>query len=205
MSVAAELPATRKPSSPFLWPTVQRDQPADLYEQEVFDPKSQAHTDAWKVVSVTLRRRRKSLTRKRPMFVYLMSSGSSPFIGLASDPMRRVLSHNRLLPSGAKATRSGAPDWRVQLIIGPFYRGGARFKREWCHRSRRLHPRIAHGIGKALEYKHRGLRVFARDPQEMWRIYWVRRRQTLQQRRPNKVNSCSHTKGSIAVYTTPNT
>lgn len=58
--------------------------------------------------------------RSVPLFVYLMESRSSTYVGVATNPFQRVSSHNRTGPmaSGNKSTRRGAPHWTVVLVIG---------------------------------------------------------------------------------------
>lgn len=193
------LPAS---SEPFVWPRIEPGVVHDKYEQELWDPKSPLQLDSVDVVPVSQHRKRRFRTRRRPMFVYLMASADAPYIGLASDPMYRVVCHNRLLPSGAKPTRSGRPNWRAQLIIGPFYRGAARFKREWSNDSRRLEPRIAHGVGKALEYWDRGLQIYARDPAYVWRVYRERQKDRHPHRRHTRARKKNYKPGCINVQTT---
>lgn len=110
--------------------------------------------------------------RSYPLFVYLMSSGNAPFIGVASNPFLRLRCHNREpgLPSGAKSTRHGAPRWQLRVVIGPFYRGSRSFHDQWRKESRKLSCRIAHGTLKAISYRSRGLCIWADDPQEVIRI-----------------------------------
>ena len=106
-------------------------------------------------------------SRSFPLFIYLMSSGRHPYIGMASNPMYRIRCHNREagLPPGTKSTRAGAPNWKLVMVIGPFYRGASRFHAQWRDESRKLNCRIAHGCLKGLSYRTQGIRIWATDPQ----------------------------------------
>jgi hypothetical protein len=63
-------------------------------------------------------------------FVYIMTAPSPVkpssvmlvYIGVASNPFCRVQSQNRIrsFPVGSRLTRVGAPNWKLNLIIGPF-------------------------------------------------------------------------------------
>lgn len=124
---------------------------------------SEYHPSVARLVQPPLRR---SPRRKAPLFVYLISSKQTNiYIGISKDPFSSVETHNRNgAPCGPKGTRSGAPHWRIELIVGPFYRGAKQFKKEWRLQSRKLVPRIVHGVAKACHFQDRGLRVWARDP-----------------------------------------
>ncbi len=59
-------------------------------------------------------------------FVYVLLSGSGPdggatrsYVGISTDPERRLLQHNGEVPGGAKSTRGGRP-WRVGRLLGPY-------------------------------------------------------------------------------------
>jgi len=106
-------------------------------------------------------------SRSFPLFLYLMSSDRLPYIGIASNPPFRVRCHNREagLPSGTKSTRAGAPNWKLVMVIGPFFKGAHEFHAQWRDESRKLNCRIAHGCLKALSYRTQGIRVWAAHPQ----------------------------------------
>jgi hypothetical protein len=55
------------------------------------------------------------------------------YVGIASNPILRVFSHNRQegYPAGARVTRSRAPKWDLQAVFGPFQSGGTHRFREW--------------------------------------------------------------------------
>jgi hypothetical protein len=97
-----------------------------------------------------------------------MASQTMSFVGIASNPFHRLCSHNRIkgYPAGAKSTRSGAPDWKLKVIVGPFLRGAHAFHACWKEHSRKLHCRIAFGTMKAQKYRNQGLRVWADNVHE---------------------------------------
>lgn len=108
-------------------------------------------------------------TEHPPRFLYLMSTVSKKStrlrnrIGDASNPFKRVLEQNREPghQGGAKATRSGAPNWRLELVIGPFRKGTTLFKTQWEHQTRELTARIVKGIRRARVQR---ITFWARDP-----------------------------------------
>lgn len=58
-------------------------------------------------------------------FVYLLLSSvgageraARSYVGISTDPQRRLRQHNGELPGGAKSTRGGRP-WQVRRVIGP--------------------------------------------------------------------------------------
>jgi hypothetical protein len=110
--------------------------------------------------------------RTHPMFVYLMSSGTSPYIGIATNPTRRVFLHNRTngTSSGLKSTRSGSPHWRLRIVIGPFMKGSRGFHAQWRRESRKLKCRLIQGLLKVLSYKREGLSIWSDDPDDLIRM-----------------------------------
>lgn len=59
-------------------------------------------------------------------FVYVLLSGGDggavaprSYVGISTDPERRLSQHNGELPGGAKSTRGGRP-WRVGRVVGPY-------------------------------------------------------------------------------------
>jgi predicted GIY-YIG superfamily endonuclease len=54
-------------------------------------------------------------------FVYVLASTHSnrTYVGITTDPLRRLAQHNGELPGGARATRAGRP-WRVAAEYGPY-------------------------------------------------------------------------------------
>jgi hypothetical protein len=110
--------------------------------------------------------------RCRPLFLYLMVSQNQPYIGISSNPFQRVLSQNRVdgMAPGAKWTRLGAPNWVVDLVIGPFYKGARAFHAQWRRESRKTNCRIVHGCLKTIRYADKGLHVWARKPSYVKRL-----------------------------------
>ena len=101
-----------------------------------------------------------------PLFVYLASeqrNGSR--IGVATHPMQRINPHNRAkgwLRLNVKSTKYGEGSWRLELIIGPFWNGGANeFARQWSSAARKLSRRIA--IGIYMSKTEERLSVYARN------------------------------------------
>lgn len=112
--------------------------------------------------------RKPVMPRACPLFLYMMSHDSQSYIGVSTDPLFRLNCQNRTpgFPSGAKWTRHGAPHWKLDLIIGPIFRGASAFCRQWREESRKRDCRIAHGCAKAIRYAHTGLQIWAADPQQ---------------------------------------
>lgn len=92
-----------------------------------------------------------------PLFCYLIGdqqSNASTYIGLSRQPFFRLKSHNREpgYRCGAKSTKASAGQWRILLVIGPWYgNGGRAFKQAWRRSSRKLKSRLAMGLLKAQE------------------------------------------------------
>jgi hypothetical protein len=108
------------------------------------------------------------MTRAHPLYLYMMSHETQSYIGVSTNPLFRLNCQNRVpgFASGAKWTRHGAPNWKLDLIIGPFFRGANAFCRQWRDESRKKDCRIAHGCAKAIKYAHTGLQIWAADPQK---------------------------------------
>jgi len=49
----------------------------------------------------------------------LVSPGGRTYVGITTDPERRVSQHNGALRGGARATRAGRP-WQLGAVYGPF-------------------------------------------------------------------------------------
>jgi hypothetical protein len=64
---------------------------------------------------------------RQPGFLYLLSkedeSKDNTYIGKTRNPLFRVQQQNRLRKGGAKSTRQAAPDLKLLMVIGPFWRG----------------------------------------------------------------------------------
>jgi structure-specific endonuclease subunit SLX1 len=56
-----------------------------------------------------------------PWFVYVLASTRSArtYVGITTDPARRLTQHNGERPGGARATRAGRP-WRIAAEYGPY-------------------------------------------------------------------------------------
>jgi len=54
-------------------------------------------------------------------FVYVLASSrlKRTYVGVSTDPTRRLLQHNGDQAGGAKATRAGRP-WRIAALYGPY-------------------------------------------------------------------------------------
>lgn len=59
-------------------------------------------------------------------FVYVLVSTTNirTYVGISTDPPRRLKQHNGRLPGGAKSTRAGRP-WKIGTTYGPFDRSEA--------------------------------------------------------------------------------
>lgn len=70
----------------------------------------------------------------------MLVSGASgaTYVGVSSDPARRLEQHNGLKPGGAKATR-GARPWSIAATFGPYPLRGEAQQIE--HRVKRLRGR----------------------------------------------------------------
>lgn len=122
-----------------------------------------------------------------PRFLYLMSTVSHKTsrirnrIGDASNPFKRILEQNRVSghKGGSKATRSGAPNWKLELVIGPFVKGLTRFRMQWEHQTRELNARILKGIRRARAQR---VRFWARDPERISKMLHGQRATRLHQK-----------------------
>lgn len=54
-------------------------------------------------------------------FVYVLESAvrDRTYVGVTTDPERRLAEHNGDRAGGAKSTRAGRP-WKIGLLLGPF-------------------------------------------------------------------------------------
>ena len=61
------------------------------------------------------------MTGRSSWFVYVLDSRStqSTYVGITTDPERRLEQHNGETPGGAKSTRAGRP-WQLAVTAGPF-------------------------------------------------------------------------------------
>jgi predicted GIY-YIG superfamily endonuclease len=69
------------------------------------------------------------------VYVLVSASAGTTYVGISSDPRRRLDQHNGLAPGGAKATRAGRP-WTIGATFGPYPRRGEAQRVE--HRVKRL-------------------------------------------------------------------
>lgn len=113
-----------------------------------------------------------------PLFAYLISdrvSGQeqiSSSIGISRHPFMRLNQHNRVegfTVVGAKHTKCSEGNWRIEMVIGPFFTKGAKkFKEEWRSAARTLTNRITIGIRKAMQQKQQHLSVHISDAKFVW-------------------------------------
>jgi len=113
---------------------------------------------------------------EHPSFVFITSINTAgratglwrdeSFIGVSSNPNKRLLEINRMSPTGrvgGRTTGPPAPFWQLELVIGPIYARckAKKFQTEWRQRSRTLRNRIFYGMVAA-----RGARlgIYARNP-----------------------------------------
>jgi hypothetical protein len=91
------------------------------------------------------------------LFVYLLSDKRCtnnpanhkvvPYIGLASNPFVKLCAHNRQgrqYGHGSQMTKLGAGHYQLELVYGPLFRGGRKFKQICRMRSRKIVSRILH-------------------------------------------------------------
>jgi predicted GIY-YIG superfamily endonuclease len=67
-----------------------------------------------------------------PWYVYVLESAPRrrTYVGVTTDPDRRLAQHNGERTGGAKATRAGRP-WRLAATFGPFASRGEAQRAEW--------------------------------------------------------------------------
>ena len=53
------------------------------------------------------------------VYVLLSACESRTYVGISTDPRRRLDEHNGEAPGGAKSTRGGRP-WQLARVYGPF-------------------------------------------------------------------------------------
>lgn len=82
----------------------------------------------------------------------------------------RLNQHNRVdgfTVVGAKHTKCSEGNWRIEMVIGPFFTKGAKkFKEEWRSSARTLTNRLTIGIRKAMQQQH--LSVHISDAKFIW-------------------------------------
>lgn len=87
------------------------------------------------------------------------------YIGLSHHPFHRLMYNQNREPGwrvGSKSTKCIAPNWQLEMVIGPFMGfGGEQFKERWRKGARRFRHRIRFGIEQSRKLN---LRVYCRDP-----------------------------------------
>ena len=71
-------------------------------------------------------------------YVYMMAAAhkgkKDVVLGRASKPHLRIRQHNRELKGGPPATRTRAPHWKLNMVLGPFITGSQAARKEWRRR-----------------------------------------------------------------------
>lgn len=80
------------------------------------------------------------------MYVLLSADGKRTYVGLTTDPDRRLAQHNGDRPGGARATRAGRP-WSRAALFGPYEGRGTATRVERAVKRRRGRARIAYVPG----------------------------------------------------------
>jgi len=116
--------------------------------------------------------------QEHPLWVYMVTINEegilngvlncAPQVGLSRSPPVRLNELNRVegYRPGSKNSLAGAPYWQLELIIGPFVRGGTKFKKDWLAKSRTAVRRLVFGILMADNWNERfgmQLTVYARN------------------------------------------
>lgn len=99
------------------------------------------------------------LKRCKPYYVYLMacsvptsvSAAKRNFthIGMSREPIHKVVRHNEgRVNSGKRSTRTSAPHWRLEELIGPFdtRNQARRFQRRWFRNTKGVKLRLERGV-----------------------------------------------------------
>jgi len=76
-------------------------------------------------------------------YVYVLVSvaGRRTYVGISTDPERRLLQHNGERPGGARSTRAGRP-WERARLHGPFETRGEALRMERAIKQRRGEARL---------------------------------------------------------------
>ena len=77
--------------------------------------------DGYQPASSRKRRREKNKTKKTGWFLYLIYSLTlrRSYVGISTDPNRRLRQHRREIVGGARAT-AAATDWEFRIVVGGF-------------------------------------------------------------------------------------
>ena len=97
---------------------------------------------------------------EKPYFCYMMinldqNQKTNTFIEVSRDPFATVNKHNNGGVRNSKTTQSGAPDWILSLIIGPFVKeeDATSLAEKWRGKSRGIRSRRNKGMTLALDKK----------------------------------------------------
>ncbi|MFT4537925.1 MAG: putative GIY-YIG superfamily endonuclease [Planctomycetota bacterium] len=76
--------------------------------------------------------------------VYVLTSDSLgvTYVGITTDPQRRLQQHNGSIPGGAKSTRRGRP-WTIGIVHGPFESRSEAQRIEYALKRRRGAQRLS--------------------------------------------------------------
>jgi hypothetical protein len=110
-----------------------------------------------------------------PVFIYLARDKRIPeerlssmyaYVGLSRHPLHRLYCNQNRMPGwkvGSKCTKAVAPNWQLEMVIGPFFNGrGEAFKRQWRKGARRFRRRVRFGVEYGLRV---GAKVYCREVQ----------------------------------------
>jgi hypothetical protein len=111
--------------------------------------------------------------RIHPVWVYLARDRRIPndrlgsmyaYVGMSRHPLHR-LAYNQNRAAGwrvgSKSTKSIAPHWQLEMVVGPFYNGqGDAFKNGWRKGARRFRRRVRFGVDYGVK---NGVKVYCRD------------------------------------------
>ena len=75
------------------------------------------------------------------VYVLVSDSLGATYVGISTDPERRLEQHNGERPGGARSTRRGRP-WSLGVIRGPFVSRGAALRVEHALKRRRGQERL---------------------------------------------------------------
>ncbi len=75
------------------------------------------------------------------VYVLVSQTGQRTYVGISTDPDRRLLQHNGERPGGARSTRAGRP-WQHARLHGPFETRGEALRIERSLKQRRGPARL---------------------------------------------------------------
>ena len=76
------------------------------------------------------------------VYVLVSASGTRTYVGISTDPERRLREHNGEKAGGARSTRPGRP-WAIARILGPYSDRAAAQRAEHALKKKRGHERFA--------------------------------------------------------------